>query len=240
MIMKKILFIIAAIYIIFLILCLIYRNPHKLVFIFGKKGSGKSTIMIKYMIKYLKKGWNVYTDIPDVNIFGVRRMNADDLETFTPLKHSAIFLDEVGLTYDNRNFKNFKKGVNEWYKFQRKYKVVCYCNSQSYDIDLKIRSLVDSMMLCTSVGGVLSIARPIRRKITLTEPMGDSESRIADRLEFAPVWRWKIIYLPRYFKYFNSFSAPERPIIPSEFIDDGIKVVHGRNARKLLMELDKS
>lgn len=215
-----------------------YNNPYKLYLLFGKKGSGKSTIMIKHMLRYIKKGWDVYTDMPDVNIFGVRQINAKDLEKFTPTKHSAVFLDEIGLTFDNRKFKTFPEGVNEWFKFQRKYNVVLWCNSQSFDIDLKLRILVDRMFLCQSIGGIFTICRPIRRTITLTQPSADSESRIADMLKFEKPWKWKIVYLPRYFKYFNSFSAPDREIIPYKMIEDGLQVAKGKNAVKLLEQLD--
>ena len=39
-----------------------YRNPYKLYMVFGKKGSGKTTLMTKLSIQYRKKGWNVYCD----------------------------------------------------------------------------------------------------------------------------------------------------------------------------------
>lgn len=218
---------------------IVYRNPYKLIFLFGKKGSGKSTYMVKYMIKYLKKGWNVYTDITDINIVGVRIIHASDLETFTPEKHSAIFLDEVGLTYDNRKFKTFKDGVNEWYKYQRKYKCLVYCNSQSWDIDIKLRTLCDRLILIQSIGGVLSIARPIKRTITLTEPSADAESRIADRLEFESIFHWEFLFLPRYFRYFNSFDAPYRPNIPYDVVIDGVKVLR-TNPNKLKRNYKKN
>lgn len=236
--MKIFLYSILILYLGFILLCIKYNNPHKLYFLFGKKGSGKSTIMVSKMIHYLKKGWDVYTDMPDVNIFGVKIINAKDLEHFTPAKHSALFLDELGLTFDNRKFKSFPDGVNEWFKFQRKYKVVCYCNSQQWDIDLKIRSLIDKFYLCQSIGGVITICRPIKRTITVTQATGESESRIADQLVFERFWHWRIYFLPRYFKYFDSFSAPAREIIPYKFINDGIKVCYGKSLRKLLKELD--
>ena len=31
-----------------------YNNPHKLIFIFGKKGSGKSTYMVHYICAIIK------------------------------------------------------------------------------------------------------------------------------------------------------------------------------------------
>lgn len=238
--MKYFLLILFFFYLIFAVLSVFYRNPYRLYYIFGKKGSGKSTFMVKKMIKYLKKGWNVYTDMPDVNITGVRVINAKDLEHFTPKDNSALFLDEIGLTFDNRKFKSFPDGVNQWFKFQRKYHVVTYVNSQSFDVDLKVRSLIDKMYLMQSIGNVFAIIRPITRTITLTEPSAEAESRIADLLKFDKIWHWKILYLPRYFKYFNSFAAPHREIIPSEIIRDGIKVVKGKNARRLLKDLDSS
>lgn len=237
--MKKLFYILILLYIIFIILVKKYNNPYKLYYLFGKKGSGKSTYMIKLMIKYLKRGWDVYTDMPDVNILGVRIINAKDLEHFTPAKHSALFLDEIGLTWDNRKFKSFPDGVNEWFKFQRKYNIVCYQNSQQFDVDIKIRALIDKMYLCQSIGGIITLIRPISRTITLTAPSAESESRIADLLKFDKFWHWKVVWLPRYFKYFNSFSAPPREIIPYRIIQDGIKVVHGKNLRKILRELDE-
>lgn len=173
------------------------------------------------MLKYQRKGWNIYSDIPDLLVYGARIIDPNDLEKFTPDYHSALFLDEVGLTYDNRKFKTFKDGVNEWYKFQRKYKCIVFMNSQSFDIDLKLRTLVDEMYLCTGIGGVCGVLKPIKRTITLTEPTGEAESRIADKLEFRWLGAWKFIWGPRWFKYFDSFSAPYREPIPySEVIAD--------------------
>lgn len=234
MIMRNLLIFFGLFYIFFLVQTFRFKNVYRLYYLFGKKGSGKSTMMVKYMIRYLKKGWNVYTDMPDVNIFGVRLINAKDLEHFTPEKNSALFLDEVGLTFDNRKFKTFPDGINEWFKFERKYKVVAYINSQSFDVDLKVRSLIDKMYLLQSVGNVFTIIRPITRTITLTEPSAEAESRIADLLKFDKIWHWRILYLPKYFKYFDSFSAPERPMIPYQLIEDGVNVVRGKKYLKLI------
>ena len=174
-----------------------------------------------FTLKYKKKGWNIYSDIPDLLVQGARIISAKDLETFTPEQNSAVFLDEVGLTYDNRKFKTFSDGANEWYKFQRKYKCVVWMNSQALDIDLKIRTLADGLFLCNGIAGVCGIMRPIKRSITLTEPTSEAESRIADKLEFRSIFFWKFIWGPRYFKYFDSYSAPHRDFIPySEVIAD--------------------
>lgn len=198
-----------------------YNNPYRLIFIFGKKGAGKSLYMVKQMMKYLKKGWTVYTDIVNCNLPGVRIMNAMDLSEFAPVENSAIFLDEAGILFDNRNFKNFNSGLRDFFKLQRKYKCRVFLNSQSFDIDKKIRDVTDHMGLIVSVGNVFSIYRPIRRSITLTQPSAEAESRIADKLSFESLFKWQITYLPKYFKYFDSFAAPERPPLPfNEIVAD--------------------
>ena len=198
-----------------------YNNPYRLIFIFGKKGAGKSLYMVKQMMKYLKKGWTVYTDIDNCKLPGVRIMNAMDLSAFAPVENSAIFLDEAGILFDNRNFKNFNSGLRDFFKLQRKYKCRVFLNSQSFDIDKKIRDVTDHMGLIVSVGNVFSIYRPIRRSITLTQPSAEAESRIADKLSFESLFKWQITYLPKYFKYFDSFAAPERPPLPfNEIVAD--------------------
>lgn len=196
-----------------------YRNPYKLIFIFGKKGSGKSCLMVNRLLYYYKRGWTCYTDMP-VKIPNVRIINASDLKDFYPEPKSALFLDEVGLTWDNRSFKTFDKGFTEFFKLQRKCKCIVYMNSQSFDIDKKIRDVTDSMILQTNLGNVISISRPILRKVALVEASSQGESRIADNLAFAKIWNWRFYYMPRYFKYFESFDKPERSYIPYNLSED--------------------
>lgn len=191
-----------------------FRNPYKLVFIFGKKGAGKSTLMVKEMLRHAKRGWIIYTDMADCLVPGARIIKALDLATFAPPPHSCLFLEEVGITFDNRKYKSFDDGLRDFMKFMRKYKCKCYMNSQSYDVDKKVRDVVDSMILQTSVADCISISRPILKSVTLTEPSAEAESRIAEKLKFAGIWHWKFMWMPHYHRYFDSFAAPAREPIP--------------------------
>lgn len=188
-----------------------YNNPNKLIFIFGKKGSGKSTYMVSLMLQHLKRGWNVYCNMPDVNIPGVRIMSVESLIDCVPDPHSVLFIDEGGLIWDNRSFKSFSKGYTEFFKLQRKYKCKVYINSQDFDIDKKIRQLTDSMVLMSSIAGCIGVIRPILRKVALVEASSNGESRVADNLKFGSLFSFRFLWLPSYFKYFDSYSAPERP-----------------------------
>ena len=203
---------------IFSILAYHYRNIYTLNYFFGKKGAGKSLLMVSYMLKYMRKGYTIYSDIPSLNIPGVRQINAKDLDNFRPTENSVVFLDEVGITFDNRKFKTFSDGSRDFFKFQRKYKCIFFMNSQSFDVDKKIRDLVDRYYLIQSFGNVVCLCRPIERKVALVEASSQGESRVADNLKFAPFWKWKLIYMPKYFKFFDSFEAPYRDIIPFEEI----------------------
>lgn len=232
--MKVLLFLIAGFLVFFVVVSKKYDNPYKLFFIFGKKGAGKSLYMVKLMLRYVKKGWTVYTDISNVKIPGIRIMKAMDLSTFAPEPKSVIFLDEAGILFDNRNFKNFDSGLRDFFKLQRKYKCRVYLNSQSFDIDKKIRDVTDHMGLMISIGNVFSVYRPIRRSITLTAPSAEAESRIADKLSFESLFRWKITYLPKYFKYFDSFEAPERQPVPFNEVKEGIQDLTEKSVKRLL------
>lgn len=190
-----------------------YHNPYTLTFIFGKKGSGKSCYMVREMLRLQKAGWLIYTDMPDIKIPGVRIINHKDLSAFRPEEHSALFLDEVGISMDNRDYKSFPPGLRDFFKYLRKMKCRCYMNSQAYDVDKKVRDTVDSMILQTSLFGVFSVSRPIIRSITLTEASGLADSRIADSLRFGRFFSFRIYYMPKYFKYFNSLEMPKRSLI---------------------------
>lgn len=204
----------ALIFFFFLYLSYKYRNPYKLIFVFGKKGSGKSCYMVRQMFRYLRRGWTVYTDMADIRIPGVRIVNVHSFSGFRPEPHSLICLDEVGISMDNRSFKSFPPGLRDFFKYVRKMECVVIMNSQAFDVDKKVRDTTDSMLLLQSVGSLFSIARPIYRSITLTEPSADSESRIADRLRFGSIFSWHVYYMPAYFRYFDSRSMPARELAP--------------------------
>lgn len=197
-----------------------FNNPYKLYFIFGQKGSGKSTLMVNKMLYYKKKGYIVYTDM-NVNIPGIRIINPDDLKDHWPEKNCAIFIDEAQLYWDNRSFSSFAKGFLEFFSFQRKCRAILYMNSQSFDVDKKIRDRADGLILQTNIGNVISISRPIIKKVRLVESTAESDSRIAEDLKFASLWKFKFYHMPSYFKYFDSFELPYRPYLPYKEVGSG-------------------
>lgn len=204
-----------------------YSNPYKLIFVFGKKGAGKSCFMVRQMHRYLRKGWNVYTDMVDIKIPGVRIIQVKDLSDFKPEPHSLVCLDEVGISMDNRSYKSFPPGLRDFFKYVRKMQIVVIMNSQAFDVDKKVRDTTDSMLLLQSIGSFVCIARPIRRTITLTAPSAESESRIADMLRFGSFFSWRIYFMPSYWRYFDSAAMPARDDVPYTVVDSDPRYVRG-------------
>lgn len=211
-----------------------FNNPYKLYLLFGKKGSGKTTFLIRKALYYLNRGWNVYTNIEELFIPGVRHIDAAGLGDFCPVANSVLLVDEINLLWDNRDYKSFPKQTQRFFRLQRHYKVLVYLASQTYDCDKKIRDQVDAMYLCTCVSNVISIARRIIKKPVITASSPDTESRISEDLKMLPFWKWTFTWIPRYAKYFDSHAAD--PLPDFRFSTDEIDV----SARKQYRALRKA
>lgn len=188
-----------------------YLNPYKLIFIFGKKGSGKSTLLTKYALDYLKRGWNVYSTEKCPGTFQIRPEDVGRVQ-FPP--RSVIIVDEVGMIWADRDFKNFPREVRDYFKLQRHYKHIVILASQTFDVDKKIRDLADEMYLVTKKFRVFSYAKKILRQTVLVEATGQSPSKIDENLVFDSLFLFwagsrKFTYIPKYTKYFDSFKVPE-------------------------------
>lgn len=188
-----------------------YVNPYKLIFVFGKKGSGKSTLLTKLAYKYLKKDWKVYTT---ENLPGT--LNIDEPKRIFDMnfpEKSCIFIDEVSLIWDNRDFKNMDKRVVEWFRYQRHHKCRVYFFSQTFDIDKKLRDLADDMYLVNKYFRVLVIAKHIVRKPVVVHPGPESPARIDDDMVVDGPLLWLFggritAFIPYWSNRFDSHKLP--------------------------------
>lgn len=195
-----------------------YLNPYKLIFVFGKKGSGKSTLLEKLSNQYLKKGWTVYS----TEVTGDLSFTTYDSDSINPIsprdiykynfpERSAIFIDEVSLIWDNRNFKNMDTNVVEWFRYQRHHKCRVYLFSQSFDIDKKLRDLCDEMYIVGKLARVLVRAKRIIRKPVVVHPSPEAPARIdEDLIVDGPLMAFFggriYAWIPYWAKTFNSFK----------------------------------
>ena len=210
-----------------------YTNPFKLIFVFGKKGSGKSTLLQKLSFKYFYNGWTVYsTEVPDTGYRmppkkgrGKAKVSGDvphSIYKIDPKKiyeyqfppKSCIFIDEVSLIWDNRNFKNMDSKVVAWFRYQRHYKCRVYLFSQSFDIDKKLRDLCDEMYIVNKFARVLVRAKRIIRKPVVVHPSPEAPARIDEDLvvdgPLMAIFGGRLYAsIPHWAKTYDSFKALE-------------------------------
>lgn len=161
----------------------------------GAPGTGKSTYLAKLTKKNLKKR-EVYSNF---YISGAKMINLDDLN-YNLLENALILWDEGGTDFDNRNYKNFKDRYTRFFKMHRHYNLDIIIASQGLDIDKKIMTLVDLVIVMrpTIFAPFLSCHRKVKKVLEI-----DEETR-----QFIDCYAWK--GLPhynlsfRYWKYFNS------------------------------------
>lgn len=197
--------------VIFLLFLYICRdtNFYKLIMIFGKKGSGKTSYIAKKSQYYIKKGYTVYTNC---HVDGTLQFNPKHIGVSTFPPESVVFCDEAGIIWNNRDYKNFQKCLIEWFKYQRQYKIRFYLFSQVYDdTDKVLRSLTDTMYIVRRLG-MISILRPIVKKIGIATDT-DGNGQIVDTFSYGSIFSTEITFLPRWYGFFKSFNPPPLPEI---------------------------
>lgn len=170
---------------------------------FGVPGSGKTTFAAYLSRKRLKKKGTVYSNVP---IKGTYQLNpVEDLGTYDT-SNALIIVDEAGIEYNNRNFKNFKKNNLEFYKYHRHYKCDVAIFSQDYaDMDLKLRKLATQYFLVQKSFFPFFIKRKlIRKKIGIDDLTHD----IIDQYYFV-LFGSKWIFCPKLWKMFNTEEHKE-------------------------------
>lgn len=216
-----------------------YENPYKLICLFGKKGSGKTTTESKYMLHYASRGYRIYTDIDGCKLPGVTLFKLSDLKDHLPAPKSCILLDEVGLSMSNRDFKSFDKGLREFFKLQRHAKAVVIINSQGFDMDKSVRLLVDKFYFIQRVGPI-SLARPIKqvqKPNDMSSPTNDSP--VLETYKWGFITDWKFTWIPRYARMFDSFALPARPQIGGDIVP-GKAPADKKSAKKWLHDLNRA
>lgn len=195
-----------------------YRNPYRLVFVFGKKGSGKTTDGVVRAVAGLRSGRHVYTDIiisPDVPNYSTHYHFVSDPKalgiSLFPCRESILILDEIGSVWNNRDFKSFNSKTRDWFKLQRQYHVTCYLYSQTFDVDLQIRNLTDEMYMASRILPSVVMLRLIKRRLVVIKPGENSESRIADELVLVSplmcllgVSALKFRFIPDFTRFYNT------------------------------------
>lgn len=190
---------------------------------FGLPGSGKSTFLAKKAFQTNRKGFDVFVN-EDFPIAGCYLYKFSDLGRYE-VKNGLVLMDEVSLDADNRDFKQFSKRSKTFFILHRHYYLdVVWCTQKYNGVDNKILNMTDQMYyikrwplgfsMATKIDSIIYI--PTRRSLKLTA--GDiTQTHIKSGLLsilLAPfTGALEICWRRRFYRYFDSFKAPELPKI---------------------------
>lgn len=205
-----------------------YSSPFIFILIIGKKRCGKTTDIVKLNMKYRKKGWTTYCTerIPDTYF-----IEPEDIGFYELARKSVIFIDEIGTIWHKRDFKAFKKEVRDWFKLGGHRWVRIYAYTQSYDVDASLREICDEIWYAKKIFGHITVKRKILKDLKLVEATAESESRFAENLRMVPFiipGSTKFTRIPKYARYFDSFSAPELKQKEFEYLPEKVYALHFR------------
>lgn len=211
-----------------------YNSPYKFYHVIGKPGSGKTTTMVKLAYKYVKKGYTVYANVDIPNTY---RIDDSDITKYELKPKSVLLIDEIGLIFDNRNFKNFTPEQRDWWKLYRHRKLIIWSFSQDMDVDKKVRKLLSSIFVCVNYFGIYTVLKKVKRKFPVISKDHDGESQITDEYLVSPFitapFGGRIyVFIPRWAKYFNSFEAKPLPEKEFRFVEPPDKIFGKRLKKK--------
>lgn len=225
-----------------LVYCLIFIKylirPYKFQLFIGKPGSGKTSMMTKEAINGIKRRKSVYCNVW-IDVPGVKQFNAREIDLnhfFEP--DSVVLIDEPNLYWDNRTFKEKgRKETVEWFRLYRHNKVNIKMYTQTLDVDKKLRYLASDCYIVKKYLGTITIARRLKKQITIKESAVDAESQIVDELDFVPIFfpaSIKFTFIPKWTKYFDSFAMPSGIPIQYQTIERNPSANGKHNKRKIL------
>lgn len=221
-------FVISIIFCVLLVLWAIPRfkiNVDRLDYVtlyFGPPGCGKTTFLAKIASQLQRKNTDVFSNVP---IDGCYAYSRSDIGKFSFPENSILLFDEGSLNgYDNRDHKDNFKGNHamDYFKLIRHYKNKIIFSNQGWDeLDKKIRTLTVQLWYVRSFGP-FSYAMRIFKSVDVDE----ESKQIVDgyvlpsklKLIFCSSYT-QIVYRPKYYRYFDSYSRPELPEMEKTLYD---------------------
>lgn len=183
--------------------------------IFGLPGKGKTTTLTAAAMAW-QRGESFLGIPPNDKIFtnfecpGCYKLEFEWLGLYDT-SNSNIIIDEIMLFADCRNFKSFPEHLKKALALHRhggtNYLI---CSQYWDDCDKKFRVLTQQYFLLDRLPCFpISVIKPIKRNL------GPRGGKMQDGYDFEAPIKWQFIYLPKYYKLFDSFELEALPPMPS-------------------------
>lgn len=188
---------------------------------FGDPGCGKTTLACKRAKQAFRKGYDhAYLNFENT-VPGVHSCNLDRLGLWTFKRNSLVVIDESGIEYNSRKYKDLPQFAIAWYKKHRHYDVNIDLYSQAWDdMDKILRNLSVEYWVMYRRGPWTLCRRMYKRfSIDPNTKQPISEFRLASQFW---LWFWFLQYIipgmdkkftltfrPFYYKYFDSWETDD-------------------------------
>lgn len=178
--------------------------------VFGLPGVGKSTFLAfcaKKAMSHKTGGFlpsqNYERVYSNFYISGCYELEFDKLG-YENFHDCLILIDEISLYADSRDYKNFSKELNYFFKLHRHYGIdIIYCSQSYSDCDKRIRDITDCLyQINLSVFGFSRVRE-------ISKHFGINQGRIEEYYE--PVGIGKFCYRRKYYKMFDSYERKQLP-----------------------------
>lgn len=174
---------------------------------FGVPGAGKTTFAAYLAKKDMKKGGKVWSNVP---ITGTYQLDCKADLGKHMIVDGRIIIDEAGIEYNNRKYKELDQAAIMFFKYHRHYQTALDVFSQSHeDMDITIRRLAQTYYVVKkSIIPNVIVCKAIGRRIGIDE----NTKQIIDEYFWKPLGtRW--IWSRPLWKMFNTISREELPEI---------------------------
>lgn len=214
-------------------------NPYKCVLKYGKPGTGKTVDIVYNCLKDLREGWNVYTNI-DVNIDGVRKFDAKQFGSYKFEPHSRVYIDEVGIIWNNRDYKSFDPKKREFTKLYRHNQISIIMYSQSNDVDVTLRRITSEEWIMQKFL-YWTIERKLKKNLKILPPeeCQNADEQLVNYLEKESIFTpgsFHIYYQPTYYGYTDTYDLPPYPDYPFK---EMVGEIRHRSTKKILEKRKK-
>lgn len=182
-----------------------YLPPAIVSIYFGVPGSGKTTFAAWLARHDLRRHGRVWSNVP---ITGTLKLEPKSDIGHWMICEGRVIIDEAGLEYNNREWKEFSRRSLYFFKYHRHYRLALDFFSQGWnDCDVKIRTLAQRFYVVKkSLIPFFVYRRQIRRKVGISDMTKD----IIDEYSFVPFSR-KYIFCPPLWRSFNTLSREVFP-----------------------------
>lgn len=187
------------------------------VLIFGKRGCGKSSDIVRRALEHKKKtkgqGRVFCTDETMCQDGLCEYIPPEQLGRIRLPKGSLLLIEECGVLFHKRGFsdkqqnaimKNFRRYL-KYVRHEEIASVVMY--SQCYDIDLSLKEACSELWLYKKLG-CYTYGKKICKSIVLTTD-ADGNGTMSDSFTFYPFitkGARRLNFIPRYIRHFDSYS----------------------------------